>query len=183
MRSAFTSLAAALGILLGAGASGAAAQASRWSFEGRLNVTVPVGDLSDAGAESGLGLGADVYYTFMRNMSAYAGLSRHAFNCEGAGCDDATSTGLQAGVKLLFGAERRAMAWAGGGIMLHKADFDGDESDLTLGGELGGGIDLMLSPRFALAPSLRFHTYPADFGVRELDMSYFTISLGAHFHF
>jgi hypothetical protein len=183
MRNTIASLVAALGITLAASASEAAAQASRWSFEGRLNVTMPVGDLSDAGAESGLGLGADVFYTFMRNMSAYAGLSRHAFNCEGAGCDDVTSSGLQGGVKLLFGAERRAMPWARGGIMLHKADFDGDESDLTLGAELGGGIDLMLSPRFALAPSLRFHTYPAGFAVRELDMSYFTISLGAHFHF
>jgi len=164
------------------GATAGAAQSSRWSAEGRLNVTVPTGDLSDMQAESGLGVGADVFYTFIPNMSAFAGLSRHAFNC--TGCPDITSTGLDAGVKFVFGSTRRAMPWARGGIMLHKADFGDVESDRTLGAEIGAGIDLRVADRLYIVPALRFHTYPADLpGGSEVDMKYLTIGLGGHVHF
>ncbi len=183
MRKTPTHVAALVIIALAGSASVVAAQSARWSLEGRVNVTVPTGDLSDAGAKSGLGLGADVFYTFIPNMSLYAGLSRHAFNCKGGGCEDVTSTGMDGGVKLLFGAEGRALPWVRGGIMLHKASVGDAKSDLTLGAEAGAGIDVMMAPRFWLVPAVIFHTYPAGLPGGDLDMKYLTISLGAHFHF
>ncbi len=154
---------------------------AQWSIEGRLGATLPTGDLSGTDGlnqTAGLALGADLMYTLSTNFTVYGGVGHHRFTCDG--CEaDVTTTGLDGGVKLLFGQDNGAMPWVRGGLMLHKPDVDGVSGDWHLGLDSGVGIDWQATPNLVLVPALRFNTYSTD----GADLSYFIIDLGAHFHF
>lgn len=180
--------AALCGTTLMMGAAEAAAQASRFSVEGRLGMTFPTGDLSDVGAESGLALGADLMYTFTPSLTAYAGLSRDAFSCdedEEEGCeDDLTSSGFQAGLKFLLTREGRALPWLRAGILGHSLDTNGSDSDMGIGFEAGAGADLDVSPRWAIVPALHIRSYSPDFdGDDDISATWLALTLAAHLHF
>lgn len=174
-------LSTALVLALAAGLpSTAEAQASRWSVEGRLGSTLPTGDLTDdvLHQTAGLAVGADVMYTMATNLSLYGGVGHHRFNCDG--CDtDVTSTGLDAGAKLLFGSDERAQPWVRGGLMLHKPDVEGVEGDWNAGLDSGVGIDWRATDELVLVPALRYNTYGTE---GDASLSYFTIDLGGHLH-
>lgn len=172
--------------LLIAGAVAAApvsAQSRHISLEGRLGVAIPVSDLSDRGAEAGIMVEGEVMYTPSLNVSLFAGVGMHSFNCEGDNCDEFSSRGLHGGVKYLFGQSGTATPWVRGGLMLHEAESGAADTGFALGFEAGGGIDLALTPRFSLTPALRYHRYEADFETSTVDMSWVSLALGAHFHF
>jgi hypothetical protein len=116
----------------------ALAMASLWLFageaqaqmglgaEGRVGVTFPQGDLSDAGAEAGLSFGAELQVNFHPRMTAYLGLQRHSFNCEN-GCtlgDNPRSTGIGAGLKYIFHNPGDVLAWGRGGIVANTFGND-----------------------------------------------------------
>jgi hypothetical protein len=154
------------------------------SGEGRLGVTFPTGDLSDAGAEAGLGMGAELLFTFQPNLSAYVGLNRHGFACEG-GCEDALgenlrSTGVGAGLKFVFPSPRDALVWARGGIVAHKLSSDEGSSSRNIGFEVGTGIDMPVAPRLYLTPHLGLVSHD---GGGDLTATYFNFGLGLHYHF
>lgn len=159
-------------LALGAGTpQTAAGQEGRWSLEGRLGATLPTGDLSDDHT-AGLALGADLMYTLDTNVTLYGGLGHHRFQCDGCAVDIST-TGIDAGVKLLFGGNEDAMPWVRGGVLVHKPD----EGDWGVGLDSGVGIDWRVSDALTLVPALRYDTYD-DHGT----LSWFTIDLGAHLH-
>lgn len=159
-----------------------AAQQRRVSLEGRLGTTIPVGELADRGAESGLLVEGELIYTPSANLSVFGGLGLHAFNCEDEDCEEFSSRGLHAGIKYLFARSGTATPWLRGGLLLHEAESGSEDAGLAAGIEAGGGIDLALTPRFTLAPAVRYHHYNADFGRTEVGMSWLSFSLGAHFH-
>lgn len=168
-----------------------AQQAPEWdgqnlSVEGRLGVTFPVGDLADVGGESGLAFTADLLYNFNPSWSVYGGWGYHDFNCDGCP-DDLASSGPHLGAKYLFDWAGDALPWARGGLLLGKARaFQGGadvESSRTSGLELGTGVDLRIAERLSLTPSFWFNYYSADMPVRDIDMSYFLLDVGAHYHF
>jgi opacity protein-like surface antigen len=161
------------------------AQSRDVSLEGRAGAAIPVGNLSDGGAESGLMAEGELIFTPALNLSVFAGLGMHAFNCEGDDdeCEEFSSRGLHGGLKYLFGQSGTATPWLRGGLMLHEAEFGETDSDFSLGFEAGGGIDLALSPQFSLTPALRYHQYEADFDASSVDMSWVSLALGAHLHF
>jgi hypothetical protein len=160
------------------------AQSRNVSLEGRVGTSIPVGDLSDGGAESGLLAEGELIFTPSLNLSVFAGLGMHTFNCEGEDeCEEFSSRGLHGGLKYLFGRSGTATPWLRGGLMLHEAEVGETDSGFSLGFEGGGGIDLALTPRFSLTPALRYHQYEADFGASSIDMSWVSLALGAHFHF
>jgi hypothetical protein len=159
------------------------AQDRRVSLEGRLGTTLPAGSLSDRGAESGLLAEGELIFTPSLDVSVFAGLGVHSFNCDEEDCDEFSSHGLHGGVKYLFSRSGSATPWVRGGLLLHEAERDAEDSGFTVGFEAGGGIDLAVTPRFTLAPSLRYHRYEADFGNDMIDMSWFSLALGAHIHF
>jgi hypothetical protein len=160
----------------------AEAQAQMLSAEGRVGVTFPTGDLSDAGAESGLGIGGELMLTFQPNLTAYVGLNRHAFSCD-SDCDlgsNPRSTGLGAGLKYIFHAPGDAYAWGRGGIVAHQyADDDGSGSR-NIDFELGAGIDMPVAPRIHLVPHMGFISHDAGSGVTA---SYLNFGVGLHYHF
>jgi hypothetical protein len=171
-------------LIAGAVAAGpVSAQSRHISLEGRIGTAIPVSDLSNSGAEAGMMVEGELLYTPSLNVSLFAGLGMHSFNCEGNSCDEVSSRGLHGGVKYLFGQSGTATPWVRGGLMLHEAESGEADTDFALGFEVGGGIDLALTPRFSLTPALRYHRYEADFEPGPVDMSWVSLALGAHFHF
>ncbi len=152
-----------------------------FAAEGRVGVTVPQGDLSDRGAETGITLGAELQGNFHPNLTAYLGLSRHAFGCE-SGCalgSNPTSTGLGAGLKYLFHSPGDVHVWGRGGIIADRLSAHGLTNDRGLGFEVGMGADLPVASRLYLVPSLGFtsHDVGSTFTAR-----FFTLGVGAHYH-
>ncbi len=158
------------------------AEAQMISVEGRVGVTYPTGDLSNAGADTGLGIGAELMYTFQRNLTAYAGFNRHAFSCD-SDCDlgnSPRSTGLGAGLKYVFHAPGDAYAWGRGGIVAHQLADDDGSGPRNIGFELGGGIDMPIAPRLHLVPHIGFIQHDAGGGFTA---SYVNFGVGIHYHF
>lgn len=152
---------------------------AQWSVEGRLGATLPTGDLSDdLNQTGGLAIAGDLMYTLNTNFTVYGGVGHHRFSCDGCAAD-VTTTGLDGGVKLLFGSDRRAMPWVRAGLLLHKPESEGFEGDWGLGLDSGVGIDWAVSDELTLVPAIRYDSYSPD----GASLSWFTIDLGAHFHF
>jgi hypothetical protein len=151
--------------------------------EGRAGVTFPQGDLSDAGAESGLSFGVEVLAGIQRNLTAYVGAHRHAFNCEDA-CrlrlgNNPTSTGVGAGLKYIVQSPGDVLTWVRGGVIAQTLESETRSSSREIGFELGIGADLPVAPRFYLVPNLGFLSHDGGGGVTA---SFFTFGLGAHYH-
>jgi hypothetical protein len=171
----------------------ALAMASLWLFsgeaqaqmglgaEGRVGVTFPQGDLSDAGAEAGLSFGAELQVNFHPRMTAYLGLQRHSFNCEN-GCtlgDNPRSTGIGAGVKYIFHNPGDVLAWGRGGIVANTLGNDSGSGDREIGFELGVGADVPVANRLYLVPNIGFVSHDAG---SAFQARFFTLGLGVHYH-
>jgi hypothetical protein len=179
----FALVTATLGIILGA--SQASAQRSGVSLEGRLGVALPVGELSDRGAGSGLSLAGDLMYTFSDALTGYIGLSHDRFSCDNdTFCRNRiTSNGFQTGLKFLFRRDGSALPWLRAGLIGQSLDTRRADSGMELGIDGGAGIDFDVTPNFALVPALQLRAYSADLGATTVDTRYFVISLGGYIHF
>lgn len=183
--------AVAAALVLAAGAEPASAQRAEWngqnvSAEGRVGVTFPVGDLSDQGGEPGLAFTGDLFFNFHRQWSAYTGWTFHDFNCDGCP-DDLGSSGPHLGAKYLFPRIGDALPWARAGFLFGRADaFQAGQdvqSGRTGGLELAGGVDVRVAQQVNLTSSFWFTYYSADLPIQDIDMAYFLVDVGAHYHF
>lgn len=150
--------------------------------EGRVGVTFPSGDLSEAGAQAGLGIGAELMMTFRPNLTAYVGINRHGFSCD-SDCNlgsGVRSSGLAGGLKFVFPSPPDAHIWGRAGVVAHTLSSDDFSGDRNLGFEVGAGIDMPIAPRLYLTPHLGFITHEAG---TDTSASYFTFGAGAHYHF
>jgi hypothetical protein len=149
--------------------------------EGRVGVTFPQGDLSDAGAEAGLSLGAELQANFHPKLTAYVGFQRHTFNCDN-GCtlgDTPRSTGIGAGVKYIFHNPGDVLAWGRGGIVANTFGNDAETGDREIGFELGVGADLPVAHRLYLVPNIGFVSHDVGNGSKA---NFFTLGVGVHYH-
>ena len=183
-RKSLTGIVTAVVLAVAAGsAAPAAAQDSPLSIEGRTGVTIPMGDLSDAGAEPGLIFGVDAFYVVGEVVSVYGGWGYHQFSCDDC-IADVTAAGPRAGVKILYPVPGAATPWFRTGLTFNSAEGLADvSSDRAVGFEAGAGIDYALSPRLSVTPAVRYAFFDADFGAVEPTFSYLTLDLGLHFHF
>lgn len=152
------------------------------SVEARTGVTFPTGDLSDAGAGSGLLLGADVFLGLFPRFSLYGGYAWHRFGCDEC-ADDVTASGPRGGVKVLFPRSGAALPWVRGGLSWSNSDGLVGDADGELGLEIGGGLDYRVAPRIDLTPAVHYKTFSQEFETVEMDLAFLTLELGAHFHF
>jgi hypothetical protein len=152
-----------------------------FAAEGRVGVTLPQGDLSDAGVESGIALGGELQANFTTNLSAYLGLNRYAFRCDD--CDfgeNPSSTGIGAGLKWVFHNPGDVLVWGRGGVVFNKLASDDGDRDREAGFEVGAGADLSIAERLYLVPSLSFVSHGAGGNFKA---NFFTLGLGLHYHF
>jgi hypothetical protein len=164
------------------GVPGLAQAQMQVSGEGRVGVTFPTGDLSSDGAEAGLGLGAELMFSFQRNLSAYVGLHRYGFACD-SDCEvgrNPRSTGVGAGLKVILPSPPDALIWARGGIVANRLATDDGAGERNVGFELGTGVDMPVAPRLYLVPNLGFVSHDAGGGTTA---SFLTFGLGLHYHF
>lgn len=151
----------------------------QWSLEGRVGVALPSGELADeADQTAGPSFALEAMYTARPDITIYGGGSLQSFNCDGCP-DDVRSMGVQGGVKFLFPAEGSLKPWVRGGILVHRADVDGDDANWGVGVDTGLGVDWIVHPRTAVVPAVRLNAYEAD----GLSLRYFTLDLGVHLHF
>lgn len=177
--------------------AGVSAQ-GRPAVEIRGGLTFPVGDFSDppgVAAESDAGFAADLIYPVSPRFSVYGGVGRELFGCEQCdGNDKLRTTGLEAGVKLLFLREGSVLPWVKVGAIYHKATIRIDgvqgDSDWGLGFQAAAGADIPLGEVLSFAPALRYQTYTAEFQPFGLDflelkndVSFLSLDLGLHIHF
>jgi hypothetical protein len=166
--------------VLGLGAVDARAQMS-FAAEGRAAVTLPTGDLSDAGASSGIGLGAELQVNFTRTLTGYVGFNRFAFGCE-EDCslgDDPTSIGFGAGLKYIVYNPGDVFVWARGGVAANKLESDSVSNDRGIGFEVGVGADMPIGTRLYLVPNLGYVSHEAG---DDFTASFFTLGIGVHYH-
>ena len=170
-KSAFLALAACLLLV-----SIPATVAAQWSVEGRVGSAMPSGELTeDSGMNqtAGTAFAADATYAFSPMFSAYGGLERQRFNCDGC-TRDVSTTGFDGGVKLRFNSSGTATPWVRGGLMLHQPAVDGVARDWGLGLGSAVGIDWLVDPRVSIVPALRLKTYSSG----SMSLTYVTIDAG-----
>jgi hypothetical protein len=151
------------------------------AVEGRAGVTFPVGDLADAGAESGLSLGAELQVNFHQNLTAYVGFHRNSFNCDD-GCtlgSNPHSTGLAAGLKYILHSPGDIFVWGRAGVVADKFETDAGSGDREIGFELGVGGDMPIATRLYLVPNIGFTRYGTG---GDFTASFFTLGIGVHYH-
>jgi hypothetical protein len=152
------------------------------AVEGRASVTAPIGDLSDAGAETGLGLGAEVFVNFHPKMSVYGGIQQYSFGCDD-GCtlgDNLKSTGLAVGLKYFIHNPGDVLVWGRGGIVANTLESDDFSGDREIGFELGFGADMPIATQLYLVPHIGFVSHKSG---GDFNASFATLGVGVHYHF
>lgn len=173
-------LIAAMTLAFGAALLSAPADASaQFSIEGRVGSSIPTGELTNEpglNQTAGFSFAVDGMLSLSDLTTAYAGVSRQAFNCDN--CPTSVSTtGFNGGLKFILGSGV-ALPWVRGGIMLHQASIEGADGDWGVGVDTGAGIDWMVTPRLGVVPALRVNSYSSG----DVSLTYVTIDLGLHLH-
>lgn len=146
-----------------------------------MGVTLPQGDLSDAGAESGIGLGAELQASFSPSLTAYLGVHRYAFSCE-SGCalgDSPKSTGVGAGFKYIFHNPGDATVRGRAGIVANTLSAEDVPDDWGIGFEVGLGADMPIGTRLYVVPNVGYVSHDAGDGFTA---GFFTLGVGLHYH-
>lgn len=148
-----------------------AAVAQRFGLEVRGGAAVGSYTATAAGLDviPALAFGAALEARLSGPFSAYLGFSRTSFGCEEGFCAardvSLTSQGLVAGARWGPG-----LLWLRAGLALRSlrltADGEKETSDLGVGWDLAGGLEITLTDRFRLRPGLTYlrHTAATDQG-------------------
>lgn len=173
------------------------------SLEARIGVGFPTGAFGDdENTESGIGLGTSAAVRILPALSLYGGYERYTF-----GIDTGTSEvdanvideGFSAGAMIFPPVPLVGLyPWLRAGALFHTVDVDVDsrllpdlgnefnESDRSLGFELGAGLDLPLTVNISLTPGVIFRSYEPRFDGDNADrdnISYLSGGLGLRFQF
>lgn len=148
--------------------------------EGRLGVTVPLGQLSDDDQDPGVGGGAEVFLNLNPTFGLYLAGSRHSFQCAST-CllgETPRSTGMSAGIKLTIPSPADALLWMRAGLSGRRFSGGGAPPETHLGYELGAGIDMLIGRQIYVVPHLGYTSHDAHEGLRA---SYLTFGAGLHY--
>lgn len=146
------------------------------SVEVRGGWSVPIADFSDAGAESGLGYGGDLFVHVVPALAIYGGWGRDDFSCSLCTDDQSISTqGVEAGLQFTAAGGAPVELWLRGGLVYHKVESDAGpvtvESDRKLGIQGVAGLNFAVGDRISLAPGVRFQTIDPKIDLDGDDLS------------
>lgn len=167
----------ALALLVPAEEAGAQAGVSA---QARTGVTFPMGDLSDAGAESGIMFGGELLLHLNPTFAGYLGFNRHGFECEEE-CDlgeSPRSSNLTAGIRMVFPSPADALLWARGGVISGQYATDQQSYDRNTGFEAMAGIDMLLGQGIFLVPQLGYHQHG---GPGPMETTFLSFGVGVHY--
>ena len=151
------------------------AQYGALSVEPRYGLAFALGD-DQEGLETGTALGINLTYELNSRFLGFAGVSLNRFDADATSfCDDDPECdftaydagvdiqGVQAGVRAMFPMPRvTPYLQAGLSIQSYEVEIDGPGPDFAfkteseIGFEVGGGLEVPLSPRLSLTPALTY---------------------------
>ncbi|HEU4556252.1 MAG TPA: outer membrane beta-barrel protein [Longimicrobium sp.] len=150
----------AFGILASFAAAGAQAQTTQISLEPRAGLSIPTGDMGDD-VEVGLALTGDVIFQATPQIALYAGYNYNTYAFKDTDGVDAQIKGFDAGVRFSLSSMSGFTPFLKGGVLYQKAAISGDggslSSDNEVGFQVGGGVEVPISPRFSFTPQLSFN--------------------------
>jgi opacity protein-like surface antigen len=147
---------------------------SRWRLEVRGGAAFTTQDLAEASLDPGFGFEGTIAYSFMPQISAYAGWDWYHFSASetsfaGDG-RDLEETGYAFGLRFeqpLGDAARMALRLRGGGTYNHvemeneAGEVIGD-SGHGLGWEAGAALGIMVGESWELSPGIRYRSLTPD---------------------
>lgn len=150
------------------------------SAEARTGVTFPMGDLSDADAESGLMFGGELLLHLNPTFAGYLGFNRHGFEWddEVERSDSPRSNSLAAGIKMVFPSPADALLWVRGGLISGQYADDEITADRAVGFEARAGIDMLLGQGLFLVPQLGYHQHG---GPGASETTFLSFGVGVHY--
>jgi len=150
----------ALGVLAAFAAAGAHAQTTQISIEPRAGLSIPTGDDTDD-VDVGLSLTGDVIFQAMPQLAVYAGYNYNRYAFKDTDEADAEIKGFDAGIRYSFAPMSGFTPFLKGGALYQKAAITGDggslEGDYQWGFNVGGGVDVPITPRFSFTPQATFN--------------------------
>ena len=153
----------ALGAIATFAAAGAHAQSgptTPFSIEPRAGLSIPMGDDSDD-LEVGLAFTGDVLYQFTPQVAVYAGYNYNRFAFKDTDEADAEIKGFDAGVRFSLSPMAGFTPFLKGGALYQQAAITGDGGSLSgdseFGFQVGGGVEVPISPRFSFTPQASFN--------------------------
>lgn len=152
---------------------------AQFSFEGRVGSSIPTGELTNQpglNQTAGFSFAVDGMVSLSDLTTAYAGVSRQAFHCDGC-TTDVSTTGFNGGLKFILGSGV-ALPWVRGGLMFHRAKVNADSNDWGVGVDAGAGIDWRVSRGISVVPAVRVNSY----GSGPVSLTYVTLDMGLHIH-
>lgn len=190
---------AALAAVAFTGTQANAQSALPLAFEVRGGVVLPTGDWGEL-ASTGFGLNGNVTFNVTPVLGIYGGYTFNRFGINddlGEEGDDLnfTEQGFDVGVKARFASPTGfpATPFFRGGAIFHKiglggGDIDPDEdldSDMKLGFEVGGGVEVGLSRNITLTPQVGYSQFnPSDddddVDDDSIDVSNVTLGVGVN---
>lgn len=150
-----------------------------------LGVSSPTGDF-DTIFNSGLGFGGSIGYGVSRSVLLSFEVSHHTFDGDLPN-DDASITPMTFNAAYVLPTGGQVVPWIGGGIgpyHHHEAVDDNaggvlvDDSETTIGYNLGAGLAGPIARRTMLGGGFRFHHVSGD---RLLDAEFWTFQIGLGF--
>ncbi|HYH81796.1 MAG TPA: outer membrane beta-barrel protein [Longimicrobium sp.] len=163
------------------------------SFEGRVGAVLPSGDWGEL-AKTGVGLNGNVTFNVTPVLGIYGGYTYNRFGVDDELGDtdgaNFTEQGFDVGLKARFAGPTGmgATPFFRGGAIFHKIGVSDDElsvsGDYKLGFDVGGGVEIPVSPRIMLTPQVGYSQFnPGDDddlepGEEEINVSNIHLAVG-----
>jgi len=145
-----------------------------FAFEVRGGLVFPTGDFADtevdvAPPESGTTFGANVTFHFMPMLGIYAGYTQNRFGVEELEQLEIVDQGFSGGLRFAVPTPLIPIdPYLKAGVVFNQLsyEFDDDDevldvedSDRSLGFEIGAGIGIGLGPKLSITPQVTYTTY------------------------
>ncbi len=167
---------------------------NRWRVETRGGVAFATQDLADASLDPGFGFEATVAYSFMPQLSAYAGWDWYHFAASEESFAGATSdmeeTGYAFGLRFEqpFGDQAPVALRLRAGATYDHVEIENSAGELLgdsghgFGWEAGAGFGIVLGDRWELSPGVRYRSLTPDLdfagGTTSGTLEYLAVEVG-----
>ncbi len=170
---------------------------NNWKIEFRPSIDFALSDIADADLNTGLGFEGAVFYKFMPHLAAYAGWSwNHFSTAQSFAGHDASfeETGYAFGFQFIHPVAETGLNLLiklGGTFNHIEIENNGGEiiidSGHGLGWQVEAGLEITLSDRFSLLPTVRYRSKNREIqfnnATTSVDLNYISFGTGLSWSF
>lgn len=172
--------------------SNAQEKEKKFSFELNLGTSFATKDLGDANLKTAFGSEFMFHYQLMSHMGAYLGWGYNKFSAEtsfAGNSMDFEETGYILGIQFKHPIANSPLSYflRAGGMYSH-IEIENEEGEIIentghgLGWQVGAGIDIPLSSKWSLTPSVKYSALSRESEIEgmntPLDLNYFSVRIG-----